>query len=402
MATEDPCAILDLFDCETSFYQPPGAADIWKKLDYDLLTPPLSPSRCDLDFLLSSETWSWGSVADLCGDAGSSKDSQLQASDALDFLSSLLEEHDEAPDSESEQCPEVLQDCMWGASSCYELPEPALKESAATPPTPTTDPALLPAGSECDQDSRAPSEGSSDSSSVSADESPCPEPRGRGRPRKQPLCRPPSGLDTPSDSEEEIDVVTVEKLQSSGYRTCQKNTNTAGTRIPPQRTIPPRIAVTLPIHQQHNYAAPSPPSPPAKRPRHDTQRSTGPRACRWVMQDGRMSWGSSTAAGCMSRQSSAGSSGSDSSDDLERRRTHNILERQRRDSLRSCFTRLREQLPDLRHQPRAAKVAVLRRAAEHARALQAEENRLHAEQKRLQARQAQLRARLQKLQPGND
>uniref|UniRef100_A0A8C4RBN7 BHLH domain-containing protein n=1 Tax=Eptatretus burgeri TaxID=7764 RepID=A0A8C4RBN7_EPTBU len=288
MATEDPCAILDLFDCETSFYQPPGA-DIWKKLDCDLLTPPLSPSRCDLDFLLSSETWSWGS-----------------ASDALDFLSSLLEEHNEPPDSETEQCPEVLQDCMWGASSCFELAEPSLKESAvATPPTPSTDPTLLPAVSGCDQDSQPSSEGSTDSNSISANESPCPEPRGW---------------------EEEIDVVTVEKLH----------------------------------------------------------------------------WSSSTTAGCMSRQSSAGSSGSDSSDDLERRRTHNILERQRRDSLRSCFTRLREQLPDLRHQPRAAKVAVLRRAAEHARALQAEENRLHAEQKRLQTRQAQLRARLQKLQPGND
>jgi len=200
MATEDPCAILDLFDCETSFYQPPGA-DIWKKLDCDLLTPPLSPSRCDLDFLLSSETWSWGSVADLCGDAGSSKDSQLQASDALDFLSSLLEEHNEAPDSETEQCPEVLQDCMWGASSCFELAEPSLKESvAATPPTPTTDPTLLPAVSGCDQDSQSSSEGSTDSNSISETESPCPEPRGWGRPRKQPLCRLSTGLDTPSDS----------------------------------------------------------------------------------------------------------------------------------------------------------------------------------------------------------
>uniref|UniRef100_A0A4W3GLV7 BHLH domain-containing protein n=1 Tax=Callorhinchus milii TaxID=7868 RepID=A0A4W3GLV7_CALMI len=60
----------------------------------------------------------------------------------------------------------------------------------------------------------------------------------------------------------------------------------------------------------------------------------------------------------------------------ERRRTHNVLERQRRNELKVCLTALRDQVPELAHNHKASKVLILRQAAQHISRLQTQQHRL--------------------------
>uniref|UniRef100_A0A8C0HQS9 BHLH domain-containing protein n=2 Tax=Accipitrinae TaxID=8955 RepID=A0A8C0HQS9_9AVES len=60
-------------------------------------------------------------------------------------------------------------------------------------------------------------------------------------------------------------------------------------------------------------------------------------------------------------------------DDSERRRNHNILERQRRNDLRSSFLTLRDHVPELVKNEKAAKVVILKKATEYVHSLQAED-----------------------------
>ncbi|XP_044515180.1 N-myc proto-oncogene protein [Gracilinanus agilis] len=78
------------------------------------------------------------------------------------------------------------------------------------------------------------------------------------------------------------------------------------------------------------------------------------------------------------------------SEDSERRRNHNILERQRRNDLRSSFLTLRDHVPELARNDKAAKVVILKKATEYVRALQAQEQQLQLDKKRLIAKQEQL------------
>ncbi|NXO61729.1 MYCN protein, partial [Phainopepla nitens] len=78
------------------------------------------------------------------------------------------------------------------------------------------------------------------------------------------------------------------------------------------------------------------------------------------------------------------------SEDSERRRNHNILERQRRNDLRSSFLTLRDHVPELVKNEKAAKVVILKKATEYVHSLQAEEQKLLLEKEKLQARQEQL------------
>ncbi|XP_010627422.1 N-myc proto-oncogene protein, partial [Fukomys damarensis] len=208
--------------------------------------------------------------------------------------------------------------------------------------------------------------------------------------RANPTATPStSGEDTLSDSddeeeeeeegEEEIDVVTVEK------RRCPSSSRavTAFTvTVRPRSAAPGALSLKrcVPIHQQHNYAAPSPcveteEPPPQKKPKSEAAlrplRGTVP-----------------------AKPKSASPRNSDS-EDSERRRNHNILERQRRNDLRSSFLTLRDHVPELVRNDKAAKVVILKKATEYVRALQAEEQQLLREKEALQARQQQLLKRVE-------
>lgn len=187
--------------------------------------------------------------------------------------------------------------------------------------------------------------------------------------------------DEEEDEEEEIDVVTVEKRRSSSNSkavttftiTVRPKGAALGTgRAPAGELILKRC---VPIHQQHNYAAPSPyveseDAPPQKK----IKSEASPRPLKSVIPP---------KAKSLSPRNS-------DSEDSERRRNHNILERQRRNDLRSSFLTLRDHVPELVKNEKAAKVVILKKATEYVHSLQAEEHQLLLEKEKLQARQQQL------------
>ncbi|KAM4040719.1 N-myc proto-oncogene protein isoform 1-T2 [Anomaloglossus baeobatrachus] len=397
---------------------PPGE-DIWKKFEL-LPTPPLSPSRAGLQ----SDPLSPGQGPLL--DYGLTGDE-----DALDWASELLLLPPEADllggsgwstDLGLSPCnlkSIIIQDCMWSGFSAREKLERAVNEKLgkaagnvvesgtqnqtvapsasnlpgqgeeinnpashcvdpavvfpfpiikgesgrigqATPPSSAISPAVptnAPARS-CSQPSRTSASSGDDSHSESDDDED----------------------DEDDDDEEEIDVVTVEKRRTLSNRqaTCpavlrsKSATNLTSGKNLPTELILKRCA---PVHQQHNYAAPSPyveteeVAPPQKK-----QKNEAPRVAKNVVQP----------------KAKSSSPRNYDSEDSERRRNHNILERQRRNDLRSSFLTLRDHVPELVKNDKAAKVVILKKATEYIHSLQDDEQRLLQEKEKLQLRQQQL------------
>ncbi|XP_048209578.1 N-myc proto-oncogene protein [Perognathus longimembris pacificus] len=416
---------------------PPGE-DIWKKFEL-LPTPPLSPSRAFpepspepsnwANEMMLSEVDLWGSSAE-------------EDAFGLGGLGGLTPN------------PVILQDCMWSGFSAREKLERAVSEklqhgrgapaagpaAPGAPGTAAPSPAGRAHGGTAAAASRAgatlPSElahpaaecvdpavvfpfpvtkrepapapaapaGVTASGSAGAGAAPAPAPavappRPGGRPASagDHKALSTSGEDTLSDSddeddeeedeEEEIDVVTVEKRRSSSSSSSSTNSKALTTftitvrpknaalglgRVQPGELILKRC---VPIHQQHNYAAPSPyveseDAPPQKK----IKSEVSPRPLKNVVP---------TKAKSSSPRNS-------DSEDSERRRNHNILERQRRNDLRSSFLTLRDHVPELVKNEKAAKVVILKKATEYVHALQAEEQQLLLEKEKLQTRQQQL------------
>ncbi|XP_010000696.1 PREDICTED: N-myc proto-oncogene protein [Chaetura pelagica] len=186
------------------------------------------------------------------------------------------------------------------------------------------------------------------------------------------------------EEEDEIDVVTVEKRRccsssSSSNKAVTTLTITVRPKaaaFPPARTPQNELILKrcAPIHQQHNYAAPSPyveseDAPPQKKLKVEVPRPVKP---------------------TIPPKPKSSSPRSSDSEDSERRRNHNILERQRRNDLRSSFLTLRDHVPELVKNEKAAKVVILKKATEYVHSLQAEEQKLLLEKEKLQARQQQL------------
>lgn len=204
------------------------------------------------------------------------------------------------------------------------------------------------------------------------------------------LVLPDDEDDEEEDEEEEIDVVTVEKRRSSNNKSVTTFTITMRPKsavLGPGRAQPGELILkrSVPIHQQHNYAAPSPyveseEAPPQKKMKSSSSSSSdvSPRPLKSVIPP---------KAKSLSPRNS-------DSEDSERRRNHNILERQRRNDLRSSFLTLRDHVPELVKNEKAAKVVILKKATEYVHALQAEEHQLLLEKEKLQARQKQLLKKL--------
>lgn len=84
-------------------------------------------------------------------------------------------------------------------------------------------------------------------------------------------------------------------------------------------------------------------------------------------------------------------------DEEERRRTHNVMERQRRNELKNCFTRLRDIVPELSHNDKASKVVILKKARDFIYGLEDEGHLLESKRSKLRAKQQELKARLEQL-----
>uniref|UniRef100_A0A4W5JHQ8 MYCL proto-oncogene, bHLH transcription factor b n=1 Tax=Hucho hucho TaxID=62062 RepID=A0A4W5JHQ8_9TELE len=257
-----------------------------------------------------------------------------------------------------------------------------------------------------------------------------------------------SDHDDDDGDEEEIDVVTVEHKQYkprrvvnglvTGGRGGGLNRRTPVTimvRADPLNPCMKRFHIS--IHQQHhNYAAPSPdthpdthtaPNLPRKRVRHEppnsshsfsnfthTQPHHHPASTSNQTSEskphvaiatiGSESSDANTPSLCGSpsaspRLSSSHPCSPQSSDyeDTDKRKTHNFLERKRRNDLRSRFLTLRDEIPGLAECSKTPKVAILMRATEYLGQLHSSERQRAQEKRQLKARQQQLLRRLAQL-----
>ena len=88
----------------------------------------------------------------------------------------------------------------------------------------------------------------------------------------------------------------------------------------------------------------------------------------------------------------------DSEDSDGRRAQHNVLERKRRNDLKSSFHILRDHIPELNSQERAPKVVILKKATDYIWSLRRTHSKHQSELERLQRTNDRLRKHLAQLQ----
>ncbi|XP_059925299.1 myelocytomatosis oncogene homolog [Gadus macrocephalus] len=190
-----------------------------------------------------------------------------------------------------------------------------------------------------------------------------------------------------SDSEEEIDVVTVVRCPSGSTPLP----SLADLRKEEEQRA--RQRQHHDIHLQHNYAAPRPDSPPPP----STKRARGADSSSRYHHHHHPSSRSSSSSSSSRRQQEQLLPPAETEDEEERRRTHNVMERQRRNELKNCFLRLRDNVPELSHNDKASKVVILKKARDGIRSLQSEAQRLQGRRDKLRGHQERLKARLAQL-----
>ncbi|XP_050922873.1 LOW QUALITY PROTEIN: transcriptional regulator Myc-A [Lates calcarifer] len=397
---------------EEDFYpqqlQPPAPSeDIWKKFEL-LPTPPLSPSRRpSLSSLFPSTADQLEMVTEFLGDDVVNQSIICDADYSQTFLKSI-----------------IIQDCMWsGFSAAAKLEkvvserlaslhaarkESAVGDGSAEPTAPASAAAAAAAwrlNSSYLQDLNTSASECIDPSVVF--------PYPIAETPKQSAGTPPTkdlGLDTPPNSgssssscsdsededgddddeeeeEEEIDVVTVEKRQA--VKRCDPS---------PLETRHPSPLVLKRCHvstHQHNYAA------------HPSMRHEQPAVKRLKLESSSSSSGGGGGGGshghsrvlkqissnrkCLSPRTS-------DTEDYDKRRTHNVLERQRRNELKLSFFALRDEIPEVANNEKAAKVVILKKATECIYSMQTDEQRLLSLKEQLRRKSELLKQRLAQLQ----
>ncbi|XP_065822663.1 protein L-Myc-1b-like [Labrus bergylta] len=374
---------LDDFDTEEDFYKSTAPSeDIWKKFEL-LPTPPMSPTR----------TLSGAAL-------------HLSPGDKLNWLSKVLGQDEEC---EGQFIPDtgelfgnlssiIIQDCMWSSFSASKQLEKVsgkvLPTAAQTGVSPVAQISVRPSKAQCVSPGGALPTAATD----------CVDPAAiLTFPTNS--CRKPasSGSESRSDSsddEEEIDVVTVESKQSRVRLVNVRKPVTITVRADP---CPKRFHMSV-HRQQHNYAARSPDS----EPEHDDEDEEDDDdddeeeedEYEEEPQSKRTCTASSQKAGsspCVSQPTSPSESPQSSdTEDTDRRKNHNFLERKRRNDLRSRFLALRDQIPGL-ESAKTPKVAILTHATEYLVDLHSKEKRQLQEKKRLKSRQQQLLRKLSEL-----
>ncbi|XP_069477725.1 myc proto-oncogene protein [Ambystoma mexicanum] len=369
--------------------QPPAPSeDIWKKFEL-LPTPPLSPSRRSslTGSLLPSTADQLEMVTEFLGGDMISQSFICELDDEA-FFKSI-----------------IRQDCMWSGFSAAAKLEKVVSEklanyqaarkeqsaaSVACVPPPVVVPYLPDLGPTC-----------IDPSMVFP--YPLTECLTKANP-PSPAVELPSCMDTPpatssssSDSEEdpddddddeedeeEIDVVTIEKRQPSAKKQESRKH---------RQLVLKRCHVSI---HQHNYAAPHGPihqhdyaaSPSTRTSSTKTDYSTAKRLK--TDHSGRVLKPITNNRKCASPRTS-------DSEENDKRRTHNVLERQRRNELKLSFFALRDQIPEVADNEKAPKVVILKKATEYTLAIQADEQRLLAEKEQLRRKGEQLKQKLEQL-----
>lgn len=367
----------DDFDTEEDFYKSTAPSeDIWKKFEL-LPTPPMSPTRR------------------LCGVS-----TQLSAGDKLSWLSKCLGQDEECdipfipPNNNKKELFSsiIIRDCMWSsfsASKQLEKVNGRLASSAQTGVSPLAQISVRSSKAQC----------VSSSGPVVTAATDCVDPAAvLTFPANS--CRKPasSGSESRSDSsddEEEIDVVTVENKQNRVRLVNGRKPVTITVRADP---CPKRFHMSV-HRQQHNYAARSPDSEPEPE-EEDEEEDEEEEECEEEPPSKRTCTVSSQQL-CSSARASQSASPSETpqnsdTEDTDRRRNHNFLERKRRNDLRSRFLALRDQIPGL-ESAKTPKVAILTQATEYLLQLHTREKQLIQERKRVKSKQQRLLNRLAEL-----
>lgn len=391
---------------EEDFYpqqlQPPAPSeDIWKKFEL-LPTPPLSPSRRpSLSSLFPSTADQLEMVTEFLGDDAVNQSIICDADYSQTFLKSI-----------------IIQDCMWSGFSAAAKLEKVVSERLAS---------LHAARKE----SAAPGDSSSSAGApwrlnssylqdLSTAASECIDPSVvfpypvAEIPKQNTVASPSKdlGLDTPPNSgssssscsdseddedadddddddqeeEEEIDVVTVEKRQA--VKRCDPS---ATDNRHPSPLVLKRCHVST---HQHNYAA------------HPSLRHEQPVVKRLKLDGvgggGGGSGGNSSGHSRVLKQISSNrkclSPRTSDTEDYDKRRTHNVLERQRRNELKLSFFALRDEIPEVANNEKAAKVVILKKATECIYSMQSDEQRLVSVKEQLRRKSELLKQRLAQLQ----
>lgn len=368
--------------------QPPAPSeDIWKKFEL-LPTPPLSPSRrpslsslfpstadqlemvteflgddvvnqsfiCDADY---SQTFLKSIIIQDCMWSGFSAAAKLEkvVSERLASIQAARRESavGDSPESTSGRLnANYLQDLNTSASECIDpsvvFPYPITETPKSTKMTPPTDLSL----------DTPPNSGSS-SSSDSEDEEEDDDDEGEEE----------------EEEEEEIDVVTVEKRQ---LKRCDSSQSETRHQSP---LVLKRCHVST---HQHNYAA------------HPSTKNEQPAVKKLRLESSSSGNNSSRVLKQISSNRKCSSPRTSDTEDYDKRRTHNVLERQRRNELKLSFFALRDEIPELVSNEKAAKVVILKKATECIFSMQTNEQRLLSSKEQLRRRSEHLKQKLARLQ----
>ncbi|XP_053715807.1 transcriptional regulator Myc-A [Synchiropus splendidus] len=394
---------------EEDFYpqqlQPPAPSeDIWKKFEL-LPTPPLSPSRRpSLSSLFPSTADQLEMVTEFLGDDAVNQSIICDADYSQSFLKSI-----------------IIQDCMWSGFSAAAKLEKVVSERLASlhaarrETAAAGDPAhwklnsnylqdLNTSASECIDPSvvfpypmmetpkqsgvtpsskdlgldTPPNSGSSSSSCSDSEEE-----DGDDEEEEEDEDEEEDDDDDDDDQEEEeIDVVTVEKRQA--VKRC--DSSTVETRHPSPLVLK-RCHVST---HQHNYAA------------HPSMRHEQPAVKRLKLDSSNTSSTTTSSSSRVLKQISSNrkcsSPRTSDTEDYDKRRTHNVLERQRRNELKLSFFALRDEIPEVANNEKAAKVVILKKATECIYSMQSDEHRLLSLKEQLRKRSELLKHKLSQLQ----
>ncbi|NXL74612.1 MYC protein, partial [Leptocoma aspasia] len=179
------------------------------------------------------------------------------------------------------------------------------------------------------------------------------------------------------EEDEEIDVVTLAEANEYESSTESSSTETSEEHSKPHQSPLVLKRCHVNIHQ-HNYAAPP------------STKAEYPAAKRLRLDSGRVLKQISNNRKCSSPRTS-------DSEENDKRRTHNVLERQRRNELKLSFFALRDEIPEVANNEKAPKVVILKKATEYVLSIQSDEHRLIAEKEQLRRRREQLKHKLEQL-----
>ncbi|XP_048020926.1 transcriptional regulator Myc-B [Megalobrama amblycephala] len=353
--------------------QPPAPSeDIWKKFEL-LPTPPLSPSRRpSLSDSYPSTADKLEIVSEFLGDDVVNHSFICDADYSQSFLKSI-----------------IIQDCMWSGFSAAAKLEKVVSERLASLQAARKESSRSDSTDGCRsspnvnylQDISTPTSQCIDPSVVfpfplTDSAKPC-KLSPTATTTTLPLDTPPnsgssssssSDSDSDDEDEEEIDVVTVEKRRS-----VRKSDANATHQSP---VVLKRCHVNI---HQHNYAAP--PSTRSEQP-----------AVKRIKFESHI-----RAFKQISHNRKCASPRTSDSEDNDKRRTHNVLERQRRNELKLSFFALRDVIPDVANNEKAAKVVILKKATECIVSMQEDEQKLISLKEQLRRKCEHLKQRLEQL-----